>query len=67
MTEELEVLKQIIQRLDDANIAYLISGSMAANYHTIPRMTRDIDIVVEMQLGNVGRFIRLFKDEFFFG
>jgi len=64
MSEELEVLKLVTERLDQAKITYLISGSIAANYYTIPRMTRDIDIVIEMKTGDVGRFINLFKDNF---
>jgi hypothetical protein len=46
MSEELEVLKIVTQRLREAGINYMISGSIASNYYTIPRMTRDIDVVV---------------------
>ncbi|MHC4144009.1 MAG: hypothetical protein ACYSUD_04425 [Planctomycetota bacterium] len=42
MSEELEVLKIVAERLEGAGISYMISGSVAANYYTIPRMTRDI-------------------------
>lgn len=65
MSEELEVLKEVVQRLDKAKIAYVISGSIASNYYTVPRMTRDIDIVVEMKTENVERFVQSFKDGFF--
>lgn len=65
MNEELEVLKEATQRLDKAGISYALSGSMAANYYTIPRMTRDMDIVVEMKNADVGRFVRSFKGDFF--
>ena len=65
MNEEIEVLKEVTQRLDKAKIPYAVSGSMAANYYTIPRMTRDMDIVVEMQEADVGLFVRLFKGGFF--
>jgi len=64
MSEELEVLIEVAQRLDKAKITYLISGSIAANYYTIPRMTRDIDIVIEMKTTDVDRFIKSFKDNF---
>jgi hypothetical protein len=65
MSEELEVIREVAQRLDEARLAYVISGSIAANYYTEPRMTRDIDIVVEMRPADVERFSRLFKDKFF--
>ena len=32
-------------RLDGAGIAYMMTGSFAANYYAVPRMTRDIDLV----------------------
>lgn len=65
MSEELEVIREVTQRLEEAKIPYVISGSIAANYYTMPRMTRDIDIVVEMKACDVERFSRLFRDDFF--
>ena len=43
MSEELEVLKMVGDRLGEAGIGYMVSGSIAANYYTIPRMTREAD------------------------
>jgi hypothetical protein len=40
MNEELEVLKIVTRRLNEANIPYMICGSIASNYYTVPRMTR---------------------------
>jgi hypothetical protein len=40
MSEELEVVKEVVQRLDKGGIAYMITGSTAANFYTVPRMTR---------------------------
>lgn len=65
MNEELEVLKIVTQRLNDADVSYMISGSMAANYYAIPRMTRDIDIVIELKELNVNKFVDLFRDDFY--
>jgi len=48
MSEELEVLKEVARRLKQAAIPYDFTGSIAANFYTVPRMTRDIDIVVEL-------------------
>lgn len=55
MTEELEILFEITALLDNAGIAYMLSGSMALNYYAEPRMTRDIDFVVEMLPSNAQR------------
>ena len=65
MSEELEVLKTVTLRLKKANIPYMISGSIAANYYTIPRMTRDIDIVVDLSQPDIDRFIDLFQEDFY--
>ena len=65
MSEELEVLNQVTQRLEKAGIAYMITGSTAANFYTVPRMTRDIDIVVELLERDIDRFIRLFENDYY--
>ena len=65
MSEELKVLKIVTDRLNRENIAYMISGSIAANYYTVPRMTRDIDIVVELKKGDLDRFVRIFQEDFY--
>jgi len=65
MSEELEVLKTVVKRLDAANIPYMITGSIAANFYTIPRMTRDIDIVVELEQRNIDKIYNLFSEDFY--
>lgn len=65
MSEELEVLKIVTQCLNKANIAYMISGSIAANYYTVPRMTRDIDIIVELKDADIDKFVALFQNDFY--
>jgi len=65
MSEELEVLKIVTSRLNKAGIPYMVSGSIAANYYTVPRMTRDIDIVIELKQDNIDRFVSLLEDDFY--
>ena len=65
MSEELEVLKIVTRRLNEAEIPYMISGSIAANYYTVPRMTRDIDIVIELEQGDIDKFVGLFEKDFY--
>lgn len=65
MHEELKVLEIVAQRLNDASITYMLSGSMAANFYTIPRMTRDIDIVVELTGTDTVKFVNLFAKDFY--
>src|SRR2546428_11920407 len=52
-------------RLEAAGIAYMVTGSFAANYYAVPRMTRDIDLVVELSAGDADRFCALFEGDFY--
>jgi hypothetical protein len=63
-TEELEVLKIVTGRLESARIPYMVTRSMAANYYAVPRMTRDIDLVVELSAADADRLCALFERDF---
>ena len=63
MFNELDVLKSITKTLESAGIPYMVSGSTAANFYTTPRMTRDIDIVIEISENEVEVFFSLFCNE----
>lgn len=67
MSEELDVLKTAITRLDKAKIPYMITGSIACNFYSIPRMTRDIDMIIEIKLSDTKKVYELFKDDFYIG
>jgi hypothetical protein len=41
-----QVLERITKALDQAGVAYMLSGSIASAYYGTPRSTRDIDIVI---------------------
>lgn len=63
MLDELKIFKDVVAKLNSNNIPYMISGSVAMNYYAIPRMTRDIDIVIEIK--DVGGFYNTFKKEYY--
>jgi hypothetical protein len=44
MLEELEVLKIVSERLEAAQLPFVLTGSFAMAYYGKPRMTRDLDI-----------------------
>lgn len=48
MNEQQAVLAQVTHCLDEAGIPYMLSGFLAMNYYATPRMTRDIDLVLEV-------------------
>ncbi len=61
-----DLLRNIIQILEDLQIQYMLSGSLAFNLYAIPRATRDIDMVVELQEKSVKQFINAIKDDFYY-
>ncbi len=63
MLDEFKILKSIAQKLNDNNIPYMLTGSVAMSYYSAPRMTRDIDIVIE--INDIENFYRLFKDDYY--
>ncbi len=63
--DEFEVIKIVVKRLDSAGISYMITGSIAANFYTTPRMTRDLDIVIEVGENNAETLFSLFSDDFY--
>ncbi len=60
MLDEFAVLTIVTTRLESAGIAYMITGSVAVSLYAEPRMTRDVDLVVELlaaaQLADGGTF-----------
>ncbi|HJU06031.1 MAG TPA: nucleotidyltransferase [Nitrospiraceae bacterium] len=65
MSEELAVLKTVTGQLAHAGVPYMVTGSIAANVYAVPRMTRDIDIVVELSERDVDRIVEQFQNEFY--
>ena len=53
MLSELDVLRDLVARLDGAGIEYMLTGPVAMNFYAQPRMTRDVDLVVALHLGQI--------------
>lgn len=61
-----ELIKFVIAALDRLGISYMITGSVAANAHGRARTTHDIDVVIELEPGDVAAFAAAFPSERFF-
>lgn len=59
-SDEWDILREVVVFLDGAGVPYMLTGSFAASAYARPRMTRDIDIVVELRTSDVDRFAALF-------
>lgn len=65
MKNEIDVLKDISQKFDKAKIPYMLTGSMAMNFYAQPRMTRDIDVVIEIKDKDIEKIMQLFGEEYY--
>src|ERR1044072_5859668 len=65
MKTELDVLRDVTQRLESGGIAFMLTGSMAMNYYAQPRMTRDIDLVVELASDQIDVLISTFETDYY--
>ncbi|MBI3813301.1 MAG: hypothetical protein HY279_02380 [Nitrospinae bacterium] len=61
-----ELLKKVIQSLDQAGIQYMITGSVASSLQGEPRSTHDIDMVVAVQKSAAKRLAEAFPPPGFY-
>jgi len=59
------LLEKICTKLEQHNIPYMLSGSLAMLTYTTPRMTRDIDIVINIQSNDLDKFLDIFKEGYY--
>jgi hypothetical protein len=57
-----EVLQRITMALDQAGIAYMLTGSFASANYGLPRSTQDIDLVIEATEAQVRTFVQSLPD-----
>jgi hypothetical protein len=62
---EIDIVRDISHRFEQAGIPYMLTGSMAMNYYAQPRMTRDIDVVIAISPYDVGRVVSLFRPDYY--
>jgi hypothetical protein len=52
----------IFEELNKKKIQYLLVGGLAVNFHGVPRMTYDIDLLLYLSDRNINKFLKLMKD-----
>jgi len=60
-----DALQEVLSRLDQCGISYMITGSFASNMHGVPRATQDADIVIEADQGSLNEFLESLGAEFY--
>ena len=48
----------IFRALNKEKVRYLVVGALAMNLHGVPRMTSDLDIMIDLTPANIARFIK---------
>jgi hypothetical protein len=61
--EVLQFVALIDERLERAHIPYMMTGSVALAFYSVPRMTRDVDIVIECDLKSLDVLVALFSTD----
>ena len=52
----------IFKGFNDAGIKYLVVGGLAVNLYGVPRMTYDVDLLLDLEDDNVNRFVGLMQE-----
>lgn len=61
----IDLLKKVTSKIEDINIPYMLSGSLAMGFYTIQRTTQDIDLVVELLENQIPLLVESFQDNFY--
>ena len=61
-----ELLKKVIQALDQVGIQYMITGSLVSSLQGEPRSTHDIDMVIAIQESKIHELIKTFPPPNFY-
>ncbi|MCS6973278.1 MAG: hypothetical protein N2044_05805 [Cyclobacteriaceae bacterium] len=56
---------KITSALEEREIPYMVSGNMAMLVYAVARTTRDLDIVIELNLSSLPAFFSIFNERFY--
>lgn len=64
--QELNLYQLFTEKLNNYKIQYAVTGAVASIIFGEPRMTHDIDIVIDINVNNIDNFIKAFTNEEFY-
>jgi hypothetical protein len=64
MTQE-EFLLQIAEYLETAGIPFMVAGSHSSSFHSHPRTTNDVDLVIDPTATQLDQFLTLLGDRYY--
>lgn len=65
LASPVDSLTDVAQRLDRAEIPYMVTGSVAGYFYGLNRSTADTDIVIELPPNRVRVFVAAFREGYF--
>lgn len=65
MNTELDVFIDVLKGLEFIKAEYMVTGSIAKVYYSTPRMTRDMDIVINLLESQVSNLVSLFSENYY--
>jgi len=54
--------EEVFRKLNECNVKYLVAGGLAVNLHGVPRMTQDLDLLVELNEENILRILKALSE-----
>jgi hypothetical protein len=57
---QIELLRLFTAPLEQANLTYMVTGSVASIMYGLPRFTHDVDLVLDVSVGDIVTFVALF-------
>ena len=64
--EHTQLFEAFTERLHSGKFSYIITGSVASIYYGLPRLTHDIDIVLDISREKIREFVELFDKKDFY-
>lgn len=64
MKNEFDILKDISERFIQIELPFMLTGSFAMSYYANPRMTRDLDFVIELDTNNIDRLVKIVENDY---
>jgi len=65
LEDQKTVLRDCVERFEQLDIAYMLTGSMAMINYAMMRLTNDIDIVIEVSTGDAEKIINAFEPDYY--
>jgi hypothetical protein len=63
---EHDLIQIFANRLNSLGVAYMVTGAVAATIYGEPRLTHDIDLVIDLRFEDIEKFIDAFPPEEFY-